>query len=228
MSPTGIIRSYQRKKSYLQAALILPLLLTFLLSSTPACESKTPRPTNWAKPITLAGVSNLYKVSDQLYRSAQPTAKGFAELEKLGVRTVINLREEKSDKEELTGTNLKYYEIPSKATVVKEKDLLQFLKIISNSAEGPYLVHCHHGADRTGLFVAIYRIVVQGWSKEEAILEMQKGGFGFHNTYTNLVKYLKTFDPEKFRRALKNGEAQDISLLSRQLILIWSQEVLNS
>jgi len=32
---------------------------------------------------------------------------------------------------------------------------------------------------------------------------MQKGGFGFHNTYTNIVKYLMSFNPEKFRQSGK-------------------------
>lgn len=183
-------------------ALAITLLLIFLASGTTDCRQEVPRPENWAPPVQVEGVPNLHKVSDLVYRCAQPTAAGFKELEKLGIKTVVNLRSEHSDRSMLAGTNLRYYEIPSKATQVKEADLLKFLQIVTNPEEGPYLVHCHHGADRTGLFVAVYRIMVQGWSREEAIREMQRGGFGFHNTYTNIIKYLQTFDPEKFRRAL--------------------------
>lgn len=189
--------------------LVFPLLLVFLAGSHTDCQQQQlPRPENWAPPVQVEGVPNLHKISDLLYRCAQPTASGFKELEKMGIKTVINLRSEHSDRNLLAGTNLKYYEIPSKATRVIEDDLLKFLKIVTNPEEGPYLVHCHHGADRTGLFVAVYRIVVQGWSKDEAIREMQRGGFGFHNTYTNIVRYLQSFDPGKFRRAL-NNEAGD-------------------
>ncbi|MGB9906713.1 MAG: dual specificity protein phosphatase family protein [Candidatus Saccharicenans sp.] len=198
-----------RGKFYL--ALVLSLFLAFLTAGTTDCGPAGTRPENWAQPVKLAGVSNLYRVSDQLYRCAQPTAAGFKELEKLGIKTVVNLRSEHSDRNLLAGTNLKYYEIPSKATQVEEADLLKFLQIVTNPEEGPYLVHCHHGADRAGLFVAVYRVVVQGWSREEAIREMQQGGFGFHNTYTNIVKYLQIFDPEKFRRALKKGDTLPIS-----------------
>ncbi len=180
------------------------LLAGFLTASTPVCQEKTARPENWAQPIKVSGVPNLYRVSETLYRCAQPTAYGFKELEKLGIKTVINLRSEHSDIKELAGTNLKYYEIPSQATEVREGDLMKFLKIVSNPEDAPYLIHCRRGADRTGLFVAFYRIVVQGWSREEAIKEMQKGGFGFNNTYTNIVKYLQTFDPEKFKIGLYN------------------------
>jgi hypothetical protein len=34
---------------------------------------------NWAKKIELSGVSNLHKVSDDLYRGAQPTEEGMKE-----------------------------------------------------------------------------------------------------------------------------------------------------
>ncbi|MBC7349168.1 MAG: dual specificity protein phosphatase family protein [Candidatus Aminicenantes bacterium] len=200
-----------RNRGKLLLTLALPLFLAFLTAGTTDCEQAGSRPGNWAQPVKLAGASNLYKVSDQLYRCAQPTTAGFKELEKLGIKTVINLRSEHSDRNLLAGTNLKYYEIPSKATQVQEGDLLKFLQIVTNLEEGPYLVHCHHGADRAGLFVAVYRVVVQDWPKEEAIREMQKGGFGFHNTYTNIVKYLQTFDPEKFRRALKNRDTLHFS-----------------
>lgn len=192
----------QLRKFRLAIFLVILVSSFFLLASTPACFQQTPRPASWAQPIKLVGVPNLHKVSDTLYRSAQPTAAGFKELEKMGIKTIIDLTGTHRDPDLMRGTSLKYYEIPSKASEVREGDLLHFLQIVTNPAEAPYLVHCHHGADRTGLFVAVYRIVIQGWSKEEAILEMQKGGFGFHNTYTNIVKYLQSFNPEKFRQAL--------------------------
>ena len=39
-----------------------------------------PRHEKWAVPMTCAGVLNLHKVSDKLYRSAQPTAEGMTNL----------------------------------------------------------------------------------------------------------------------------------------------------
>ena len=41
---------------------------------------KAARPEKWAVPMTLAGVPNLHKVEDGLYRSAQPTAEGMTNL----------------------------------------------------------------------------------------------------------------------------------------------------
>jgi hypothetical protein len=66
-----------------------------------------PRPANWAEPIALEGVPNLHRVTPMLYRSEQPTALGMKNLEKLGIRTVINLRAFNHDEEEVKGTSLR-------------------------------------------------------------------------------------------------------------------------
>jgi hypothetical protein len=47
---------------------------------------------------------------------------------------------------------------------------------------------------------AIYRIAVQGWSKDEAIEEMTKGNFGFHEVWDNLLEYIRGLDIEKIRQ----------------------------
>jgi hypothetical protein len=62
---------------------------------------ETVRPGKWAVPMTLAGVPNLHKVSDKLYRSAQPTAEGMTNLVALGIKTVVNLRDNHSDSDEI-------------------------------------------------------------------------------------------------------------------------------
>ena len=62
------------------------------------------RPAHWAEPITLEGVPNLHRITPMLYRSEQPTALGMKNLEKLGIRTVINLRSFNDDDDEVQGT----------------------------------------------------------------------------------------------------------------------------
>ena len=62
----------------------------------------------WAERIELPGRPNLHKVSDDLYRGAQPTAEGMELLEKLGVKTVINLRSIRSYRDEIKDTGLAY------------------------------------------------------------------------------------------------------------------------
>ena len=162
--------------------------------------SVTNRPAHWAQPIEKTGVPNLHKVSDMLYRSAQPTAAGMRELKKMGVKTVVNLRSFHSDRDEIGDTTLQYEHIYMKAHHPEDKELVRFLKIITNSNRAPVLVHCQHGADRTGTMSALYRIVVCGWSKDDAIEEMKKGGYGFHTIWGNLPKYIHKLDIADLRK----------------------------
>jgi protein tyrosine/serine phosphatase len=82
----------------------------------------------------------------------------------------------------------------------EEQDVVRFLSIATDTNRAPVLVHCQHGADRTGTMCAIYRIVVQGWPRAEAIREMKEGGFGFHSVWQNLVRYMEDLDVEGVRR----------------------------
>ena len=158
------------------------------------------RPAAWAAPIRRAGLPNLHKVSDDLYRGAQPAAEGMPELKKMGIKTVVNLRSLHSDKDLLGDTGLAYEGIAMKAWHAETEDAVRFLKIVTDKARTPVFVHCQHGADRTGTMCALYRIVVQGWSKDEATGEMTQGGFGFHPIYRNLPDFLRDLDVAELRR----------------------------
>lgn len=76
--------------------------------AAPAQEPLTPRQ-------DLPGLTNYAKVSEALHRGAQPTAEGFAELKKMGIKTVVNLRSFHSDRGKLQGTGLQYVHIYCKA-----------------------------------------------------------------------------------------------------------------
>ena len=184
------------------------LMLFFVLAAVaPADEPTAKRPASWAKPIELAGVPNLHKVSDNLYRSAQPTAQGMKNLKKMGIETVVNLRSFHSDRDEIGDTNLGYEHIYMKAYHLERKEAVRFLQIVTNEKRTPVLVHCQHGADRTGTMCALYRIAVQGRTKKEAVREMTKGGFNFHTVFDNLPKWIEEIDVESLRKdaGIKNG-----------------------
>ena len=155
----------------------------------------------WAEPLELPGLPNLHKVCDELYRGAQPTAEGAKQLEKLGVKTVVNLRFVLSDRDELKGTGLGYEHINMTTFYPVTGDVVRFLKIVTDPKRTPVFVHCQHGADRTGTMCAVYRIAVQGWSKDEAIEEMTKGGFGHHAIWKNLVDFIRALDIDEIKRA---------------------------
>ena len=177
-------------------------LSAFLVLTTLAVadEPTAKRPASWAQPIKLAGVPNLHKVSDNLYRSAQPTAQGMKNLKKLGIVAVVNLRSFHSDRDEIADTDLGYEHIFMKAWHAEREEAVRFLQIVTNDKRTPVLVHCQHGADRTGTMCALYRIAVENRTKKEAIQEMTKGGFNFHAVWDNLPEWIEEIDVESLRK----------------------------
>jgi protein tyrosine phosphatase (PTP) superfamily phosphohydrolase (DUF442 family) len=162
--------------------------------------SATNRPAHWAKPIQIKGAPNLHKVSDTLYRSAQPSAEGIRNLKAMGIETVVDLRSFHSDRDEIENTGLAYEQIYMKAWHPEEEDAVRFLQIVTNPKRSPAIVHCQHGADRTGTMCVLYRVAVQGWSKEEALREMTDGGFGFHGIWENLIRWINGLDIEGIKK----------------------------
>ncbi|MDR0652666.1 MAG: tyrosine-protein phosphatase [Synergistaceae bacterium] len=152
---------------------------------------------NWAQAVKLAGVPNLHKVTDDLYRGAQPTEEGFKNLERLGIKTVINLRSFHYD--DLRGTSLKSVRIRMEAWDPDFREIVRVMSILSDPSGAPYFLHCQHGADRTGMVTAVYRMAVQGWSKSDAIAEMTEGGYGFHSIWTEIPKFLRKLDVKKIK-----------------------------
>lgn len=171
------------------------------------------RPLNWAQPVGKTqlhqGLPNLFQVSPVLYRSAQPTAEGLNLLNQnlavsyglpKEIKTVVNLRNNEGDGALVVPTGVRYEQIPFDTWQVKEADVVRFLKIVRNPNNQPVLLHCKHGADRTGMMTAIYRIVEQGWRKQDAIAEMTQGGFGYHPIWSNLIRYIEHMDVADIQR----------------------------
>jgi len=153
--------------------------------------------------MDLAGCPNLHKVSETLYRGAQPTQEGFENLKKLGIKTVINLRDHHSDEKLLPADGLHYVPIPIDTWDVKNQTVVDFLRTASDPNAAPVFVHCQHGADRTGTMVAAYRMVIQDWDASRAIAEMTSGGFGYHPLWSELPAFLRKLDVEKVKKELE-------------------------
>ncbi|MFH0965144.1 MAG: tyrosine-protein phosphatase [Planctomycetota bacterium] len=208
-----------RRGIFLSIAVVVLLALVLyalgpadLLAVTGRAQEKptATRPSTWATALERPGLTNFHQVTADLYRGAQPTAEGMRQLEKLGVKTVVNLRTGHSDREDLVGSMLDYEEIPIEPWKIEEEEVARFLRVVSDPARMPVFVHCRRGADRTGLACAVYRIAVCGWSKEEAIREMTRGGFAFASTWGNMVRYLEKLDVERLRHLAKDaGNARE-------------------
>lgn len=173
------------------------LLVSFNLQAEPRL-----RPPDWGVAIIGSELDNLYQVDKGIYRASQPDEEDVADLKALGIKEVLNLRQYHSDEGELQAGGFKLDRIKMNAGEVTQAQLLTALRVIKNR-QGPILIHCWHGSDRTGVTIAAYRIVFEGWSKSQAIDEMRHGGYGYHaHFYPNLVVLLKHLDVVKMRKAL--------------------------
>ena len=172
--------------------------------SQPSGTTDISRPSHWAIPLNRPGLRNLYKVSDKLYRGAQPETEGITELEKLGIKTIVSLELFHSDKSKLeeTGSQIGYEHIYMQTWKPTTDNAIRFLTIVSDTNRTPVFVHCYHGSDRTGTMCALYRIVTENWTKDEAIREMKEGGYGFHTVWSNLIDFINGLDVIEMRKAI--------------------------
>jgi protein tyrosine/serine phosphatase len=188
----------------MRTQLILPLA-AFLCSFAQAGEYSvsSPRPSQWAQPID--PYYNLYEMTPTLYRSRQPDAAAQPLLKKLGVVTVVDFIKE-SDSKWLSDPSVAQVQIPLQTVHVDDADMIQSLRAVRTAQEkGPVLIHCKHGLDRTGLVAAMYRIVVQGWSKQAALDEMEHGGFGDADDLKHGIDYINKVDVDALKTALDSG-----------------------
>ena len=175
------------------------LLITASCTTTQVTRAPGRNP-KWARKLERPGLPNFFRVNEVFYRGAQPSAAGFRELKKMGIRTVVSLRSAHSDRKLIGATRLEYERIPVTAWDPKKEAVVRFLQIVTDKARTPVFLHCRHGADRTGAFCAAYRICIQGWSKKDAIEEMKKGGYGFHSIWRNLPGFIQKMDPATLRK----------------------------
>jgi uncharacterized protein (TIGR01244 family) len=156
----------------------------------------------WAAAVNVAEPQNVHKVSDQLYRGGEVSHAGATQLRCMGINTTVSLRLVGRDSRYITRAGLNYVHIPVKAWQPNEDEVVQFLRIAINPSCQPVYVYCRHGSDRTGMMCAVYRVVVQGWSKDEAICEMTEGPFGYHPIWKKVVQLVRDMDVERIRQLM--------------------------
>lgn len=148
---------------------------------------KSPISSGLGQKIVVPGIHNAGKVSDNVFRGAQPNLQSFALLKQLGVTTIVNLRSESAGKVErerrqAAAQGMRYVYIPiggfSNPT---DEQLAAFFNVLRETPAPIVFVHCEFGRDRTGVVVAAYRIAFQNWTADQALTEML--AFGFNRTF---------------------------------------------
>jgi tyrosine-protein phosphatase SIW14 len=147
---------------------------------------------------------NLFKINDNFYRGGQPTENGLAELKKLGIKTIINLRTTGNDveKEEIAAKKLglNFINVPLNNWLKpKNSEVENVLKLINEATNQPLFLHCKRGSDRTGTIVAAYRIRFENWTDKQAVKEAKTFGFGWWQVWMKdyIEDYYRDFKQTK-------------------------------
>lgn len=135
---------------------------------------------------------NFYRVDELLFRSAQLDGGDAAKLHELGIKSIVNLRHfSRGGDRRAFGDQFWLANKPLRSWEIRPAQIADVLRTIrERQKEGAVLVHCYHGADRTGLVVAMYRVIYQGWSLDAARSEMIDGGYGFHSMWQDIAGFL--------------------------------------
>ncbi len=178
-------------------------MLVAALLAPPAAAPQASRPQPQpaadqpAERLARPGLPNLGRVTPALLRGAQPTAAGFDELRKLGVEVVVDLNTSrkhiKKERALVETRGMLYVSLPWSAfSHPEDAQVSAFLRLVRRQPAPKVFVHCKHGADRTGTFIALYRIAEHGWTPQQALEEMES--FHFHGRlYGHLKRYIRAF-----------------------------------
>jgi tyrosine-protein phosphatase SIW14 len=154
----------------------LTLVLAFILSITAAASARSGQPDKFPN----IHIKNFGQMDEHFYRGAQPKPEDFKDLAALGIKTIIDLRDDPTsyEKQAAESAGLKYVNIPMSDThYPKEEQVQQFLKLATNPATGAFYVHCAGGRHRTGVAGAVYRMTVDGWDYDRTYSEMKDYDF---------------------------------------------------
>src|SRR5580693_9731918 len=186
------------KRSPLILSLVFVSVLAAQLSAEKQVQPSTPSEMHsaYAEKIRIPGVPISGKINDHLYRGAQPRDPGLVELKKIGITTIVNLREEDQEKSgweekraESLGIRFVHIPVGGWAAPTNEQ-VAQFLSIFRDNPQEKVFVHCRFGDDRTGVFVASYRMAFEKLPAEQALKEMYYFGFNgaWHPSMADFVR----------------------------------------
>jgi protein tyrosine/serine phosphatase len=143
-------------------------------------------------------INNFGQVTEFYYRGEQPKGDEYNQLAAIGVKTIIDLRDDPRDyARSLTEqAGMKYVNLPMSDKDYPRPDVAsKFLALVNDKENWPVYVHCAGGRHRTGAMTAVFRMTVQGWDANRAYEEMKD--YDFYTRWGH--KAMKQFVFDYFR-----------------------------
>lgn len=160
-------------------------------------------------------VENFGKVTDFYYRGAQPKDEEYKQLATLGVKTIVDLRDDAKDsaRNQAENAGLKYINLPMSDKSYPAADASEkFLSIVNDKANWPVYVHCAGGRHRTGAMTAVFRMNIQGWDADRAYSEMKD--YDFYTRWGHKAMKKFVFDQYQALVHQKNEPQKNPSIVS--------------
>jgi protein tyrosine/serine phosphatase len=139
---------------------------------------------------------SFHQVDEGFYRGGQPSRAGVEQVRRMGIKTIISLRQPSRATEEerrlAEQLGMRWVNIPMwfwwRPT---DQQVRQFLSIAGDPAQRPVFLHCRQGWNRVGIMTAIYRVVRQGWKPQQAYIEARRLGLVPWNLLSRYVVLYK-------------------------------------
>ena len=166
--------------------------LVAILAFAVAAFAQSPQPASFSN----IKVKNFGQMDERFYRGAQPKEKDYKDLSALGIKTVIDLRDEPTDYEKpaVEALGMRYVNIPmSDKQYPKEEQIAAFLKLVDDPATGKFYVHCAGGRHRTGVMGAVYRFTHYHWNFDQVYKEMKDYDFYTSWGHGDMKKYVEDY-----------------------------------
>jgi len=141
-------------------------------------------------------IKNFGQMDDRFYRGAQPDEEDYKQLAAIGIKTIIDLREDPTnyEKRDAEAAGMRYVNLPmSDKEYPPAATIDQFLKLVDDPATGKFFVHCAGGRHRTGVMGAVYRFNHYNWNFDQAYAEMKKYDFYTRWGHGEMKKFVEDY-----------------------------------
>jgi tyrosine-protein phosphatase SIW14 len=147
-----------------------------------------------------AELRQFYRIDDHIYRGRQPKRADFAELSRMGFRTVLDLRggpiHKPRERKAVEAAGMQYISMRlSGIFPPKNYQIAEILSVMEDPARWPIFMHCRRGDDRLGLAIACYRIAHDHWTNQEAFQEACHNGLSRFEVL--MRRYIRRFDASR-------------------------------
>ena len=176
--------SFRLQRSF---ALFAAIFFLFAISVTAVAQETQPANVT---------IKNFGQMDERFFRGGQPKEEEYKELAALGIKTIIDLRDDPKDYEKTSAEALgmRYVNIAmSDKEYPAAAKIDEFLKLVDDPSTGKFYVHCAGGRHRTGVMGAVYRFNHYGWDYDKVYAEMKKFDFYTRFGHGDLKKFVQDY-----------------------------------